>query len=83
MNHDDLIAKITSDISTDPSVRLAGGTELLMSGLVDSMGMMTLVGWIESELGTRIDPGEIVIENFESVDAIMSLVESLASASRP
>lgn len=45
---------------------------LLLSGLVDSLGVMTLVAHLEGVTGTPIPPEDVVLENFASVDAIIA-----------
>jgi acyl carrier protein len=47
-------------------------TDLVMTGFVDSLGVVLIVEWIESGLGIEIDPGDVVIEHFESVAAMVS-----------
>ena len=46
-------------------------TDLVLTGLVDSLGVVVVVGWIEDRLGIEIDPGDVVIEHFESVAAMV------------
>lgn len=49
--------------------------ELLFdSGIIDSMGLLNLLSFIEKELGVSIKPTEITIDNFGSVDKITKLV---------
>lgn len=79
MNLEDLLIKIDEDCSLDQSVEIAADTELLMSGVVDSLGIVTLVAWIEEQADIRIDPGDVVIENFDTPAAIMSLVAASTS----
>ena len=45
---------------------------LLLSGLVDSLGVMTLVAHLETETGQPIPPEDVILENFASIDAIMA-----------
>lgn len=46
-------------------------TDLVMSGLVDSLGVVRIVGWLESRLDIEIDPGDVVIEHFGTVATIV------------
>jgi acyl carrier protein len=55
---------------------LAPDTDLLLTGLVDSLGVVLIVEWIESQLGIEIDPGDVVIEHFESVAAMVGYLRS-------
>lgn len=47
-------------------------TELLVSGLLDSLAVTQLLEFIEKATGTAVPAGELVAENFESVDAIVA-----------
>lgn len=44
---------------------------------VDSMGMLRLVGFIESEFDLKISPAFFTIENFKSITTIVVFVISL------
>ncbi len=57
-------------------ISLSPSDNLLMSGLIDSMGIMKLITFIEEKLGIRVPPEDMVIEHFMSVDAITSYLES-------
>lgn len=47
---------------------------LLMSGLIDSIGMMRLVSFIEEQFGFAVPPEDFTIENFSSVNSIVNYV---------
>ena len=49
--------------------------DLLENGLIDSMGMMSLIGFIEGHFGVKIPPQEMTIENFKTVRAISRYLE--------
>jgi acyl carrier protein len=51
-------------------------TDLLMTGLVDSLGVVMIVEWLERELATTIDPGDVVLEHFSSVDAMLAYLRA-------
>ena len=44
--------------------------DLLASGLVDSRGMMRLVGCIDVELGIAVPPEDVTIERFSTIEGI-------------
>lgn len=44
--------------------------DLLGDGILDSLGMMKLILFIENEFGTKIPPQDMVIENFMTVSHI-------------
>lgn len=57
-------------------IELSPEDDLLGSGLLDSMGVMRLVGFVEETFNINIPPEDIVIENFMDVKAITKYVES-------
>ncbi len=55
---------------------------LLDGGLVDSLGVIRLVEFIESSFQCSIPPEDFTIENFGTIDAIASYVGNKLSESR-
>lgn len=51
--------------------------ELLLSGKLDSLGVMSLVAFIEKEKGISIPAQDLTMENFTSVDAISDYLRTL------
>lgn len=66
---DDLIAFIRHEVVDGP---IDAETELVLSGLVDSLGAVLIVDWLEARLDIRIDPADVVIEHFRSVAATIN-----------
>ena len=54
-------------------------TDLLLGGHLDSLGVVEVVNWLEDHRGITIDPGDVTIENFGSVEAMVAFMESIAS----
>jgi acyl carrier protein len=70
-----LIALIVDDVAmADEPVD--GETDLLLTGLVDSLGVVIVADWIQDELSIVIDPVDIVLENFQTVDAMVAYADS-------
>lgn len=67
---DDLVDFIAAEVAVGGGA-LDAGTDLVMTGLIDSLGVMMVVDWIERRLDIVIDPNDVVIEHFASVDAIV------------
>lgn len=57
-----------SDEPVDPQ------TDLLLTGLVDSLGVILIVDWLEEELSITIDPVDVVLENFQTVGRMTDYV---------
>ena len=73
---------IADDIRTYISTELIIGTmaiddnqELLMSGLLDSINVMRLVGYLENEFSTSIPPEDELVENFGSINQIVDYLQ--------
>ena len=75
MDPERLLKMINTEVSLDPSHEITTETDLLLTGLVDSLGVVQIVGWIEDELGIVIDPLDVVLENFQTVGAMLAYLE--------
>ncbi len=53
---------------------------LISSGVIDSLAMLKLIGFLEQELGLTIGDGEVAPENFETLRNILEFVERKKSA---
>ena len=53
---------------------IADEDSFLETGVVDSMGVMELVAFIQSEFGVEVAQKEIVVENFDSVRKLANFV---------
>lgn len=74
---DELLEYINGEVSLDPTIRIEGETDLLLTGLVDSVGVIEIVGWLEDTTDVEIDPTHVVLDNFQTVDRMLALVERL------
>ncbi len=50
---------------------------LIENGILDSIGMMNLVDFIEKEYQVTIDEEDLMPENFDTLEAIDNYVQSL------
>ena len=46
----------------------------LNEGIIDSMGSMELVAFVESEFGIKVEMSEVVVKNFDSVRQLAAFV---------
>ena len=60
---------------------LADDDSLLRTGVISSLGMMELVGWVEETFGVVVDPAEITEQNFDSLSNIARFVSAKRSLS--
>ena len=85
VREDDVVAAargfvVESFLYTRPEVFLGADEPLLEGGIVDSMGVLELVGWISSTYGIYVEDEEIVEENLGTLSAIARYVVSRLEA---
>jgi acyl carrier protein len=66
---------IRQEVLLDTDAPLEDDTSLL-DGVLDSLALMQLVGFLEEEFETEIDDGEVTAENFKTVADIEHLVNA-------
>ncbi len=49
-------------------------TELFREGIVDSMGVLTLIAFLEQTFEIQIEPREMLLANFETIAAMRDFV---------
>jgi acyl carrier protein len=64
----------------DEHAALSDGESLIDAGLIDSTGILELVGFLESAFHIRVADAEIVPENLDSIRSIVTYVEGKLSA---
>lgn len=55
---------------------LDGDTDLLGSGILDSLGMVKLIAFVEKEFDVKVDPEDMVIENFMNINSVCAYISS-------
>lgn len=53
--------------------------DLLAGGVIDSLGLLKLIAWIESEFDVTVDDAALDPDNFRTVAAIDAFVERAAA----
>jgi len=67
-----LVTEVAADLGRKT---LAPDEDLLDQRIIDSLGILRLVTYIEEAHGITIGDGEIVPENFQSLNSIATFVE--------
>ena len=67
-------AFIQQNFYTAATARLDDGTSLLDAGIVDSTGVLEVVGYLENEFGIKVDDSELLPENLDSIASITAFV---------
>ena len=55
-------------------------TDLLLTGAVDSLGVIRITQWLEDEVGIDVDPGDVTLDNFQTVDRMLVYVDKRLGA---
>ena len=69
---------ILTELVTD-GTQMSDTDPLIESGIIDSLGIMKLIGFLEDNLSVQIDDTELTPENFSTISTITTLVESKKS----
>lgn len=49
-------------------------SSFLAAGIIDSMGVMELINYVEKEHGIKVEPEDMMPENFDSVNALAKYI---------
>lgn len=71
---------ILEDLLSDDRTTLEPDEPLFSSGLIDSLGTLRLITFIEQEFGVEVGDGEVGEENFRTASTIASFVEQKLAA---
>ncbi|MFK7732336.1 MAG: acyl carrier protein [Pseudomonadales bacterium] len=80
MHEEQIKQFILSDLIKDGSAAdLSNDENLIDSGVVDSLGIMKLVAFLEKSFKVAVSDDEILLDNFETIDAISGFLSSKTS----
>ena len=68
--HDYLVTELASERES-----FGPDENLLAQGIIDSMGILSLVSFMEARFGIRTSDDDMVPENFETLEALRAFVE--------
>lgn len=78
---EDKIKDYVKEAATIPAgFELTNGTLLFDEGLFDSMGFMALISFLQEEYNVQPNDDELVVENFESINAIVGYLSNKLAA---
>ncbi len=55
---------------------------LLADGMIDSLGAVRLIAFVEERFGFQIPPEDLVLENFRTINCLAGYLESRIDGSR-
>ncbi len=62
------------------SLNLLDDSPLRTSGIVDSMDMLRIVGFIEEKFGIQVETNEVDVDNFDRIDGIAAFIQRKQAA---
>jgi len=75
-----IIQYIKNEILNDPNTSLTAQDNLLDGGLVDSMGFVRIIAFLEEEYDITIPPTDMLIEYFVNIEAMSNYVSERQTA---
>lgn len=74
MENKELVKKILMQVKKEIEPMLDSAS-LVSDGILDSLDIMNLIIELENGFDIEIDPEDVLAENFDSVEAIIALIE--------
>ena len=72
-----MIKEKVLEILQEINEEITEGVDLIEEGLMNSFVIVDVVMELEDAFGIEIDPEEIIADNFQTVDAIVDMMERL------
>ena len=87
MNKNQIVSRVRNFVEENflymrPDLELANDESLMGKGVVDSMGVMEMIEFLEEEFGVVVDDDDITEENLGTVDRIAEYVVAHRAAER-
>jgi len=67
---------IESELAKGRKTNIQPSDDLLSEGIIDSLGILQLVGFIEENFNIVIADEDVVLENFQSISALDTFLNS-------
>ncbi len=75
----ELLTFVQDEVCLHP-IDLQLETDLLLTGAVDSLGVIRITQWLEDEFDIEVDPIEVTLENFRTVGLIVAYSKTKGAA---
>lgn len=75
-----LMEYIKNDIMHDRNAKLSEDQDLLNSGILDSLGILQIVAFVDRQFDIQVPDEDVVFENFESVSALSDYLDRLVNS---
>jgi acyl carrier protein len=64
---------VTSRFARDPTASIGPDDDLLREGVLDSIAIMEIVGFVETAFGVQIEGDVVTVDNFQSLGSMTRL----------
>ena len=64
----------------DGKVKIDPNQSLIKEGILDSLGILRAISFLEDRFGISIEDGDIAPENFETINSMKAIVEAKRAA---
>ena len=79
--HENALAEfVRNELLHGRKVALTNDADLLGAGIVDSLGILRLVAFIEDRFGVKVPDEDVVFENFQSIGAMAGYLSQRQAA---
>lgn len=81
MTTQEILTRYVADelLASSNGLALTADDNLLTSGLIDSLGIMRLITYIEEQFGVEVLPEDVTIDNFRTINVIAGYLQSRQS----
>ncbi|WP_430816200.1 acyl carrier protein [Carboxylicivirga sp. RSCT41] len=69
------IRTFISEITFVDKSKISDEVKLFEEGIFDSMGLLSLITFLDEEMGVKTDDSDLTEENFESINSIVAFLE--------
>jgi acyl carrier protein len=73
---------IKNEIMRNRNAKLSDDEDLLSSGILDSLGILQLVAFIEKTFGIHIPDEDVVYDNFQSLNSMATYLDNAATITK-
>jgi acyl carrier protein len=70
----DLVTLIVDEVGVHDEEPVDEDTDLLLTGIVDSLGVVQIVAWLEDRFAIEVDPVDVTLEHFQTVGRMVRYV---------
>jgi acyl carrier protein len=78
LSANDLVEYLRDELGVDTD-EIDADTPLFSSGVIDSFALVQLITYIEDRCQIRLDAADVSLENLDSINRILAMVERTAA----